>query len=621
MSSAGPHTLSDSPPSIPGLELQEKLGEGGMSVVYKAVHHNLQRTVAVKVVRAITDDEASVAAWLRESRLMASLDHPHVVKIHDAGQVEGHDYLVIEYMAGGSLRKRMRPGRPMPFADVAQLLDHISEALIHIHEQGILHLDLKPENILYTENGQVKIADFGLSVPHDDANVVKDGRFQGTFGYCAPESRAGFGVDARYDVFSLAALAYELFTGRIPGRVYVPAARRNRRLPDAIDGVLQRGLARDPSERFESVADFRNALARVKPARVPRRWHNVVIAGLSILTIALLVAYVWPPESAVQTGEPPAPKPIQPQVAKANRPNRLMVFYDKPQDLSLFSGADGKQLSRDADVTIEKVLIEKPTAFIAHGLSLPFLPTPRPVLAIQSPKAWGFVHPLVDRTLGYRVLKSWPTLLKMVVPPERNLVKASGFDGECLGKAGQETAWQFGDNSSWDNNRQITIDQVDNKSKNSTLLLTSLSQGSDIDGPIGCSQIMRVGPPPGSVLVVRYRARSLRGKANLTVYLNLPMLIAKSEKSEAAERVRLFGKLHNEDQEDQGKDCWFYRSATWIKPTEEWTTYVVICECPPFPTRLLRRNLVILVSVARGLGDKVCVDDVEAFVWEPGSKP
>ena len=124
-----PSLQNAAPPlCIPGLQLQQKIGEGGMSVVYRATHVNLQRGVAVKVLRAVADEGAAVPAWLRESRLMASLAHPHVVTIHDAGRAHGHNYLVMEDMAGGSLRRRMVPGRPWSLAQAVPVLDDIAQA-------------------------------------------------------------------------------------------------------------------------------------------------------------------------------------------------------------------------------------------------------------------------------------------------------------------------------------------------------------------------------------------------------------------------------------------------------------------------------------------------------------
>ena len=131
-------------PSISGLELQEKIGEGGMGMVYQAMHLNLQRSVAVKVLRASADEGTAPPAWQRESRLMASLAHPNVVTIYDAGQIDGHNYLVLEYMAGGSLRSRMTPGRPWPLAEAIPVLDRIAQALCHIHGQGVLHRTSHP---------------------------------------------------------------------------------------------------------------------------------------------------------------------------------------------------------------------------------------------------------------------------------------------------------------------------------------------------------------------------------------------------------------------------------------------------------------------------------------------
>jgi len=604
-------------PSLPGLELQEKIGEGGMSVIYRAVHRNLQRTVAVKLLRATADEATLCPTWLRESRLMASLAHPHVVAIHDAGQVEGCNYLVMEYMAGGSLRSKMEPGQPWPLNEAAKLVDHIAGALGHIHAQGVLHLDLKPENILYDGDGRTKITDFGLSIPHEDAHSILGGhRFQGTIDYCGPEYRSGLVLDGRFDVFSLATLTYELLTGRLPGRVYFPASRRNPRLPKTIDVVLRRGLARVPGERYASAGQFQQALARACRSARSRgpRWFLAVLASAAVLAAIALAAYRWWPAADPKSGLPTS-GPVE--AASLDRPDRLMVIYDKPADLPLFAGEDGEELASGSAVNVERVAVEKPLRKLPSGIPLSVWPTPLPALLIHSPKAWGFVHPLQDRSLGQRAVKHWPDLLRAVVPPERNLVKAGGFGGNCLATNHEGDLWRVGKTADWNATRRITLDQSDNPA----LLLTNLDPAQS-NIPLGCYQTLAIGASPGEIVVLRYRARSLHGKGSIAVYAGMPVVVPASDMGASASRIRAFATPLPPEPGDPDPDQWMYRIPAWITPTQEWQTYLVILESPPFPTRVLHRKLVIDVAAAQpAAADQVWVDDVELFLWQPGTKP
>jgi len=249
-------------PDVPGYELLEKIGEGGMGEVYRAIQLSLKRTVAIKFLNPFPQsDPAPLLAWQRESRLMAALTHPHIVAVHDCGQTRGRYFLVMEYVDGTTLREQMQPGRPWSAGRAARVLEAVAQALSTIHAEGILHLDLKPENVLCGADGTVKITDFGLALPRLDARTLAElGLAQGTLDYCSPEQRYGLPIDARSDLFALATLAYELLTGHLPGRVYVPASQLNPRLPAALDAVLRRGLARDPDERYATVEAFRQNL-------------------------------------------------------------------------------------------------------------------------------------------------------------------------------------------------------------------------------------------------------------------------------------------------------------------------------------------------------------------------
>jgi hypothetical protein len=596
-------TVSDDPnglPRIPGLELREKVGEGGAGEVYAAVHVALQRRVAVKVLAPA--DASAAPGWLRESRLTAALTHPHVVTVHDAGQVDGRSYLVMEYLAGGSLRERITPGRPWPLAEAIRLLEEVARALDHIHAQGVLHLDLKPENILFAADGQVKIADFGLAVPRAEADSLVGGRgFRGTLDYCAPEARADLTLDARADVFSLTTVAYELLTGRLPGRVYVPASARNPRLPEALDAVLRRGLARDPDDRYPSVAEFRQALSAVgRPAGLRSLLRLLgVLAAVAALVVIPPAAYRWGPGAGSSTEPQPSPGP-------ADRPERLLALYDDPKDLALLSGLD------DGDglpVPVEHVPVE---TRLPAGLPLPVRPAPRPVLVIRSPGAWGFVHPLQDTSLGRRVVARWPDLVRMTVRPRENLVQAGGFDGDSLVKGHKSDLWRGGDDADWTPARRIALDRPPDQPDNPALLLVS-----PVKKLLGCYQSISQGPPPGAVVVLRYRARSLAGEGALAVYAGLPVAIPEGETGPAAARLRATASRLPPEPNDRAPDRWLYRSPAWVTPSPDWQTYLVVTEAPPYPNRLIHRNLVIDL---KGPG-QVWVDDVELFVWRPGDGP
>jgi serine/threonine protein kinase len=261
-----------------------------MGKVHRATQLSLQRPVAVKLLHVQGTEQKRLSAFHRESRSMAALAHPHVVTIHDCGRVAESYYLVMEYLDGSNLRSRMVQGQPWPLEDAARTIDAVAEGLSHIHHQGILHLDLKPENVLCNSSGTLKITDFGLASPHVDAHAFSaEGGSVGTLDYCSPEQRHALPVNERSDVFSLATLAYELLTGELPSRVYVPVSERNSKLPRALDEVLRRGLARDADERYATVDEFRERFLNAIPKQQARGTHWPLVAVCLAFQALLLV--------------------------------------------------------------------------------------------------------------------------------------------------------------------------------------------------------------------------------------------------------------------------------------------------------------------------------------------
>ena len=229
--------------ALPAYEVQVLIGQGGMGAVYRARHRKLDRLVAIKVLRPLELSEPALAAdfterFEREARVLAKLDHPHIVRIYDFGRSESPEtffYLVLEYVDGASLRELMGDGR-LSAKEVLELIPQVCEALQTAHGHGIIHRDIKPENILVDSKGRVRIADFGLAKlrglePEGMGLTVSQQAF-GSAHYVAPEQLRSAGqVDHRADLYSLGVVVYEMLTGELPlGRFAAPSTDRKSKL-------------------------------------------------------------------------------------------------------------------------------------------------------------------------------------------------------------------------------------------------------------------------------------------------------------------------------------------------------------------------------------------------------
>jgi serine/threonine-protein kinase len=285
MASAGRLACEPELPAVAAYEVLEKLGQGGMGVVYKARHRQLKRLVALKMVLARAHATAGeVARFRREAEAVARLQHPHIVQIYEVGEQEGCPYLALEYVDGGNLSEKLY-GNPLPVQLAAQLVETVARAVHAAHDRGIVHRDLKPSNVLLTADGTPKIADFGLAKYLESgsespaaAGATQTGSILGSPSYMAPEQAAGKirEIGPATDVYALGAILYELLTGRPPFRgptlletleqvrseeVVAPHLFRPA-LPPDLETVCLKCLRKEPAQRYASAQDLADDLGR-----------------------------------------------------------------------------------------------------------------------------------------------------------------------------------------------------------------------------------------------------------------------------------------------------------------------------------------------------------------------
>ena len=263
--------------------LLERLGEGGMAVVYKAYDTNLEREVAIKIIRqgAFPPEalEEVLKRFEREAKALARLSHPNIVKVYDFGEHEGSPYLVMEYLSGGTLKHKL--GTPIPWQDVIHLILPIARGVAYAHQHGILHRDIKPANILITENNEPMLTDFGIAKIFEGERLpalTASGMFMGTPEYMAPEQWMG-NTSPQSDLYSLGIVIYEMITGRKPYIADTPAAILLKQtseplprpgkfvsgLPDTVERILIKALARAPEDRYEDMNAMVRALEDLFP--------------------------------------------------------------------------------------------------------------------------------------------------------------------------------------------------------------------------------------------------------------------------------------------------------------------------------------------------------------------
>ncbi len=318
-------------------ELEELVGTGGMSSVFRAHDRLLDRKVALKILHAQYSEDADyIERFRREARAVAALSHPNIVTVIDRGEHENKQFIVFEYVEGENLKALIQRRGPAPVATALELAMQIAQGLSFAHQQGLVHRDVKPQNVLLNGDGQAKVTDFGIARSLDvQQGMTQTGTVLGTSDYIAPEQAQGQRVDEHTDVYSLGVVLYEMLTNEVPfpGENFVavamrhineaPPAIRDKR-PDVsprLELAVQRAMAKQPDDRFQTMADFcseldanlaeaqggtaapapapsrrsRTAPTHAPRTRAPRTGPNpwpIVIALVTLIAIGGVIAYL-----------------------------------------------------------------------------------------------------------------------------------------------------------------------------------------------------------------------------------------------------------------------------------------------------------------------------------------
>ncbi len=271
--------------TISHYKILEKLGQGGMGVVYKAEDTQLRRTVALKFLSSETvDNEEIKARLIREAQAAASLDHPNICQVFGIHEEDGKTFIAMAYIDGPSLADKIKE-RPLPLDEALDIAVHIAEGLQEAHEKGIVHRDIKPQNVMLTAKRQVKIMDFGLAAVAGRSRLTKSGTTLGTPAYMAPEQLEAKEADRRADIWALGCVLYETLTQRTPFEAEYeqaiaygilneepePVTARRSGIPVDLDRVIGKTLAKSPEHRYQHADELTVDLRELAEVRQPRQ--------------------------------------------------------------------------------------------------------------------------------------------------------------------------------------------------------------------------------------------------------------------------------------------------------------------------------------------------------------
>ncbi len=293
-----------------------QIGQGGMASVYKAYQPSMDRNVAIKVLPSqLAESKEFVKRFQQEARIIANLEHPHILPVFDYGESDGTAYFVMRYLEAGTLKERMGAGRPLPLNEIDRIFTQLTDALSYAHSHGVVHRDLKPANALVDAQGNLFLTDFGIAKLLESASprLTQTDAIMGTPAYISPEQAQAQTVDQRSDIYSLGIILYEMVTGRVPFVADTPLAVILKHvsdplplpsllktdIPASIEQVILKALAKDPQDRFATASEFLSAWKRaLEQGETARRAPETISSPIS------------PPSTpSVQTQGKPAPAP------------------------------------------------------------------------------------------------------------------------------------------------------------------------------------------------------------------------------------------------------------------------------------------------------------------------
>ena len=405
---------------LAGYRIVEPLGRGGTSVVYRAEHVRLGRPAALKLLAPVLGEAGFRERFLRESQLAASIDHPSILPVYDAGEEDGFLYIAMACVEGSDLKTLLAEEGRVPLRRALRIVGQIGSALDAAHARGLVHRDVKPANILVGADDRAYLSDFGVVKELASNGTTRTGSFVGTIEYCAPEQIEGRGVDGRADVYALACVLYECLAGappfHRPSEVAVLNAHLHApppKLPElpGVEAVVAKALSKSPLERYATCSEF---LAAARAAAAEPRVHRRRLAlSLTLLALAAALGAAATLGIRALVDSPAAsPPPARPPIVQAPRADldKLMLKSNDGRTLNDVAFALlGAKAYRRALPFARKAVRKAPVGSVTRGYATfnlgyallklgrcrESLPPLRLALAIELPSQAPYIRPRI----------------------------------------------------------------------------------------------------------------------------------------------------------------------------------------------------------------------------------